>query len=376
MKLIHSFFVLSCLCGIFSLSAAKNDYLFDSVESCRTKGTTGDDANLIRRIVLSYQKSAAQQKQLGSSMWKLFFNERHAKTHRLILENDIQAVTYILRNPGKTELFYGFDPLTKSILEKHQRQNHSNSDHGRARERFKDLVSVLQAMDPEFKKESRRETTPYAVEDIIARIEKHLGTTLSFPNHYPDEFGLKTSRGVASYRAIQAIYQAWKIKQIVADIENPRVLEIGPGLGRTAHFSRLLGIKDYTIVDIPFSLLSSSYFLGRTLGEDNLHFSFETVTDEDDLTQKIKILTPRDFMSGQREYDLIVNFDSMTEMDPATAAQYISKIAKNSKRFLSVNHSLNPFTVRQLLEPYQQKAKITHKRYPIRKGYNELLAIF
>ncbi len=59
-------------------------------------------------------------------------------------------------------------------------------------------------------------------ENIIEKLENFLGFSLNFPNPYPDEIGAWTTRGVVSYRAPQALYQALMIKKLteVLKIQN------------------------------------------------------------------------------------------------------------------------------------------------------------
>src|SRR5690606_14876259 len=114
-------------------------------------------------------------------------------------------------------------------------------------------------------------------------------------------------RGIISYRVPQALYQAWRMAQLLKDIARPRVLEIGAGLGRTAFYARKFGILDYTIIDIPVTALSQGYYLGRVLGEDQIHLAGEDRASSD---ERIKILPPSYFLTGEDRYDLILNADS------------------------------------------------------------------
>jgi hypothetical protein len=78
-------------------------------------------------------------------------------------------------------------------------------------------------------------------------------STFFWPNPFPSELGLQSRRGVIGFRAIQALYQAWRIAQIAGGKPDFKVMEIGAGLGRTAYFATLFGLKRYTIIDVPLS---------------------------------------------------------------------------------------------------------------------------
>src|SRR5207244_1775804 len=91
---------------------------------------------------------------------------------------------------------------------------------------------------------------------LLDQIDQAVGFKVPIPNPFPAEYGLVSSRGIISYRVPQALYQAWRIAKLVEGIHNPRILEIGGGLGRTAFYARQFGLRNYTIVDIPVSSLA------------------------------------------------------------------------------------------------------------------------
>jgi hypothetical protein len=204
----------------------------------------------------------------------------------------------------------------------------------------------------------------------IQLLEKEIGLSLPFPNPFKGEYGIKTNNGIASYRAIQAAYQAWKISAIVKSLPNPRVLEIGGGLGRTAYYCRLFGITDYTIVDIPISSLAQGDFLGRVLPEKDLSLFGEACENE---IVKIKLIPTETFFSSDRKYDLIVNIDSLTELDINIAKRYLQKISEVGTRFLSINHESNTFSVNSIWRESSYLNKFYRSPYWLRRGYVEEL---
>jgi len=81
------------------------------------------------------------------------------------------------------------------------------------------------------------------------------------------------------------------------------VLEIGPGLGYTVVYADRLGIKDYTVVDLPMTNVAQAYFIGRSVGEERIVLEGEPGQDRDDV---IKIRTPTVLREQQRQFDLII----------------------------------------------------------------------
>ena len=142
------------------------------------------------------------------------------------------------------------------------------------------------------------------------------------------------------------------------------MLEIGAGLGRTAYYANLLGVKGYTILDIPLTNAAQGYFLGRVLGPDAVRLNGEAIGGP-------LLIQPSTAMKENVErYDLIVNVDSWTEMAPEVAAAYWDYAKSVTRTVLSINHEHNAFTVRSM---YSKDSDVRVTRYPywVRKGYVE-----
>ena len=55
-------------------------------------------------------------------------------------------------------------------------------------------------------------------------------------------------------------------------------------------------------------------------------------------------------------FDIIANFDGLTEYGDETAQNYFDKFHLLSNKFISINHTINPYTVSDL---YKDKTNIT-----------------
>lgn len=337
------------------------------------QGIQVDDSSIVKRLIKAYQQAANMQENLGNSMWQLFFNERHVAIHQVFMNEQFESAATILRNPGSTDLFYGIDNLASSLL--HQFSSCKNVYTHAVQclaglVRFAEAIGAARIENPEG---ANVPPTRWNTDEVLKRIELTLGQTIAFPNPYPNEHGVYTSRGVVSFRAPQALYQAWRIKRLLKNVRHPRVLEIGAGIGRTAYYARMLGIEDYTIVDLPITSLASGYFLARTLGEDQVLLLGENVSDPE---RRIKFLSPAGFLSSTDYYDLIINADSLTEMDPKAARAYWTRIEATTGIFLSINHETNPFTVKELIDGSKQAAQAERMPYWMRCGYVEEVVRF
>lgn len=343
--------------------------------SVRDNVAHGDDMPLVSRVLAAYCQAQGGAEERGNSIWRDFFEQRHRDLHTLFTEGGEAEAAQALRDPSSNQLFYGFDNLfieftTSLDALPDVSSTYASMCHDELL-RLAECIGCARLDNPEIY-HVRIPSAPQ-VDELIARLDRALACQLTFPNPYPREFGLRTAAGLASYRAIHAIYQAWRIRELVRGIERPRVLEIGGGLGRTAYYARQLGIEDYTLIDLPFTAISQGYFLGRTLGEDQIRLHGEA---EDDQRKRVNILLPDAFLDGLGDFDLIVNVDSLTEMDPGIARSYWQKIESSARQFLSINHEANSFTVKELIDSSTRVATRVRNLCWIRRGYAEEIVQF
>ena len=325
-----------------------------------------EDKELIKRIIMAYQR--ANQTDLGKSLWNLFFTTYHQPIHQALIDGDEKTVTETLRKPEISDLFYGFDIFTKSfqgIFRKKKVQEAYAKACLDGLVRFAESVGAVSMDNPaDIKKKMFWET-----ENVLSELDK-VCMPFSMPNPFVNEQGVGSSRGVISYRVPQALYQAWRIKQLLDKIQNPRVLEIGAGLGRTAFYTFELGIKDYTIVDLPITKVAQAYYLGRTLGEESICLDGEQFDDD---SNRVKIVAPETFLAESKTYDLVLNVDGLVEMDFRVAQAYWNKIKVSTNTFLSINHEANSFRVRDLLVKDLNSLNLQRELYWMRNGYVEEL---
>jgi hypothetical protein len=315
--------------------------------SALTEGTTVDDATLVDGIIANYRSGAAS----GDSMWRGFFADYHADIDDALRNGPRERIERMLRDPATCDLFYGFESLGRFLL--HGAKIGQRLEDRRAPEMaldallgFAETLGVRRLANPEDELQNQASVDPDA---LLASIDRALGVALPVPNPFRGEFGLATSRGVVTYRVPQAMYQAWRIRKLAG--VGARVLEIGAGLGRTALYAHALGISDYTLVDIPISTVAQRYFLGRC-------------------GVPAKFMAPEEFLRSTERYDLIVNVDSLTEMDRAIAEGYVEAIRARAGAFLSINHESNAFTVRELV------GGMSRHPYWLRRGYVEEVVHF
>ena len=306
-----------------------------------------DDRALVARIVRAYQQAIARDPDSRASEWAAVEHDKKRPIHEVLMSGDIAAITAILRDPSRTDLFYGFDNMCATLAAA------AAVNKGELAKQAEELlVRVAQAIGvyPLPNKyfvagdapRSRASVEAPGLEDTLKLLDAALGIRVEFANPFPGEFGAATSRGIASYRAIQALYQAWRMSQLCGDLAASRIVEIGAGLGRTACYAWQLGLRDLTIIDIALSGVAQAYFLGRVLGADAVRLYGE------EPGAGIRILPPSAFLEASDHYDLLINIDSWTEMPKETARQYLRSALARCAMIWSVNHEAARFTVREL----------------------------
>ena len=317
-----------------------------------------DDRELVSRIVAAYQASTAISPKPSQSMWEVIA-EKKGDVHEALARGQIEEVRRLLRDPRKTDLFYGFDGIFRSFnseqpgLEPHSILAYQDLLF------LADATGVKRRWNPE-----AAATFPLpSVDGLLTLIDRAVGHRVVFPNPFPGEIGLASSRGIISFRAIQAIYQAWRIHDLVKGNIDARIVEVGAGLGRTAFYAAKFGLHNYTIVDLPLTSVAQGYFLGRALGPDAICLYKEQRSG-------VAILPPLTFLNSDDRYDLVLNADSLTELDPETATAYCEAFRDRTDIFLSINHEVNPFTMHELYAAIAGPA-VSRTPYWMRAGYVE-----
>ncbi|MBS0271667.1 MAG: putative sugar O-methyltransferase [Proteobacteria bacterium] len=354
-----------------------------------------------KRIMAFYQTTYKLDVGPEDKIWVKVLNKMKQSVHEALLEGDEDRVIRILNHPAESHLFYGFDDLTLNLMPSQDSWKDSffffglydlavhftpSPDAWKADSEAKAMIAfrllrtlvgatgASRYLNPEASRYPHLEHPQNFlgfsdVEEILLALDKTFGFKIDFPNPYFAERGLPTTRGIASYRAIQSLYQAWKSAQLAGDPSRCRLLEIGAGLGRSAYYAMKFGFKSCTIVDLPMTSVAQAHYLINTLGKDAVSLYGESI-------KKIHIIPPAALFSEQAHFDLVVNFDSFTEIAEGTARQYWEYIASNSSKLLSVNHEANPFTVHELYSPDPRVEKVTRMPYWLREGYVEEIIEF
>ena len=153
-----------------------------------------------------------------------------------------------------------------------------------------------------------------------------------------------------------------------------KILEIGGGYGCVARFAYLQGFRNYTIVDLPYVNAIQAAFLSAAIGESEV-----SCYGENAAPIKIRPCTQKD--SLEDKYDLVINMDSLPEINADEAISYLEKIKSSAKFFLSINQEakkLHKKTIAQhsvpdLIEKVGGFKRVYRYPYWLEEGYAEEL---
>lgn len=181
----------------------------------------------------------------------------------------------------------------------------------------------------------------------------------------------RTLQFVPDMSSARHFYYAHRLRGTLKELglDSVRVLEIGAGAGNLSMLLQHYGlVKDYTIIDLPEMLLMSGVnlefragcecrFLEFPPAKTGGPFTYFMVSANQDLEQ---------LPSGA--FDLVLNFNSFSEMPPAVVDGYFATIYRTAKAgavFMNVNRIQNHrqedgrvFEMNPLLFPYHKSDRV------------------
>lgn len=371
--------------------------------------------NLVSRICNSYKQQIDNINSLDhlDSMWTHWIKPTKADILVDCYNNDIEKTSYNLANPYNNLLTYGYDDF--HIFSSFEELANFNNKLKTDLINLCRSLGLLRVFNPEGGERPDLHDALIInidIEDILLKLDAYFEFKIDFPdifekkdgeynwlsylnwnkdlqcagitteeavNHhynnygkhekriYNGDMGIISSRGIIKARTVHSLHFMSRIKETLKNnLINSTILEIGGGLGRNAYYAKKMGVKKYIIIDIPQTGIMSSYYLGKTLGEENITLFSETTNNY------AHILPPSEFLNS-KNVDLICQFDGLTEMGLNDSQTYMQEFNKISPLFLSINHEVNAYTVNDL---YKNDKNITRLyRFPswYRQGYVEEL---
>jgi hypothetical protein len=116
-------------------------------------------------------------------MWELIA-EKKGDVHQALAQGQIEKVQRFLRDPGKTDLFYGFENLARSLnTEGPGLEPHSIKI-------YQDLLYLLRRLGKATVESRKCRNLPLPpIDKLLALIDEGVGHCVEFPNPFPGEIG-------------------------------------------------------------------------------------------------------------------------------------------------------------------------------------------
>jgi hypothetical protein len=220
------------------------------------------------------------------------------------------------------------------------------------------------------------------VDYLVDEIEKTLGIDISPPPIEGGQFKIHSRRGRFHERDLHAIFTAWSLRQILDGVADPRLCEIGAGVGKVPYWASRFGMGSYTTIDLPRINVLQGYYLLKTLGADKV-----ALYGEEGLGEK-GVVPPRGkacvlpyFMINEIEasnFDLVMNQDSFPELSRDKVLVYLEWMrATATGHFYSINHESRPSagtgnrqnSVPELVRQTGGFKRLSRVPYWLRNGY-------
>lgn len=327
------------------------------------------DAEIADRIRKAYLLALAGHQSARSAFWSEIFPAKQRDIHEALIEGGA-PLHALLRSIGGTNLYLGVDDFCLQILDIAKGLDPAPYFYHVSNMllTLAELLGGERAWNPEggsrFPQKEARANVP--VELLLAGLDRVLAAPVTFPNPFEGEIGLFTDRGIAVSRAVNAIYQAHRMRQFAGVVGGDRCLEIGAGMGRTAFYAWSFGLHDYTIVDLPMTLVGQACFLAATIGPEHIRLFGEAFDSPNGV---VRLAPPQGLFSCSEQFDVALNADSLTEMNIADARAYVQFIREQCRSFISINHEANEFAVSDLIPG------LIRYQYALRPGYVEELSL-
>ena len=302
------------------------------------------DVEIAERLLAAYRAATAQDPTADPAKATDIWTELHARSRSftsVLDSNDPRRLARYLCNASRHDAMHGISQgdfeYARITRDRAYREFHALVTQDKLVS-LAEGVGALPVENPEQGTYGR--SLHIDPSQLVEAVEARLGIDITPPDI--DGCLLKLCAGARSFneKDLSAVYTACLSRNALPGADQTRVCEIGGGAGRLAYWSHRLGMTSYTIVDLPRVNLLQGYYLLRTLPADRvLLFGEEGATE---LFDGIRVLPAQAIEDHAHDYDVVVNQDSLPEMDSETVRQYLRWIKGCSRRLLSINQENKP----------------------------------
>lgn len=334
-----------------------------------------DDIHIYKRLIAAYQKATNIGVDHGNGVWEVFAGHFHTKLAKSLECGDITSVGQIL-----SEMFR--DPVTSGlVLGEGAYKSTKENPYLTSLDWHDKAISLGQAVGivPVQNPEQGVYGSLLQMNSIdVLQKSVELMQLDPLPPQFGAMFGVKYEDGVIPVNHLLHLYTAHRVKMMLPPDKEATCLEIGGGVGLLAYVVASMGYKQYCIVDLPLVNALQGYLLLKSTVAERVRLYGEEVSD----SESSIYICPSNHIDeiSDKSIDLIVNQDSLPEMNHETMVGYLKFIQRVGRgTFLSINQESQASTGVHSMQGWVNEAcrdepglRLTH-RYPywLRKGYLE-----
>lgn len=346
---------------------------------------TKQDLLLTRRLLRAYKKASIDGKKEKSDprqdIWTFLEKGPHADLFALLENENIYALAFYLCNMSRMGITHGITQGTiefKKIVSDH---TYRRWEALLSLDKLIALAEAIGALPLENPEQGEFGLSIFSdVNEIIEIIEKRLKIPIIPPNIEGGLYKLATKKGGIHSRDITAIYTSFRCRDILKNIVDSSICEIGAGIGKNAYYSYLFGVGKYVIIDLPYINILQGFYLIKALPSAKIFLYGEKSGKENSICILPDWSLKR--ING-KPFDLTLNQDSFPEIDKNIVIDYLKQIKLHTKHFfLSINQEsqntmmigkLKQHIISKMLSGKKGFDKVYRFPYWVRAGYLEEL---
>ena len=306
-----------------------------------------EDSELIKKLFNFYKKMKQDQEHVNklyvpSTLWQNHIKRDFSYLNNSIKNNSLENFKFFLQNFGNWNTDLGiFDHFSKTLSKNFILKKYLSV------ELFENQINLWNYFNQ----------------------NKHTFETLNMPR-FGNLNGAEFRNNFIVYGApLNHIYSEI-IKKYFKDDKKNRIVELGAGFGKLPYYY-LRNLKNFSFIDfdIPEILLLASYYLIKSFPDKKYLLYNESIFTNNDIEEYELIFLPNWEIEkiNPNTIDITVNKNSLGEIEPDAAKNYINKIHKFTDIFFSVNHEFmrNEFN--------NNKFSLINKEYNNENKFKELI---
>jgi putative sugar O-methyltransferase len=346
-----------------------NGFDFPNSFACREDVPGNNQQEIVTRLINYYwrMKSSPEMSRSLLDMWAEI-SKNHAAFSAALERRDVEVVSHFLLNVCNTPLAIGFE---NSILES---KDHKQFLELNVVDKFLALGESLGCLPVQCPEQGKWGYRSLHVDNLYAQIQARIPFDLTAPKAGGGSYGLRTKGGVFTERNLQAISTALRVHRLLEGAPRKVVAEIGGGIGALTYYLAKAGMDATYLFDLPIVSILQGYFLMKSHGPEQV-----CLWGEEAHQARVNV-SPWWVLETipEKLLTLVVNQDSMPEIDKDISLNYLNLIKKKTTDyFLSINqegrsHNTNNHTqsvIYELVDAAGGFRRLSRERDWMREGY-------